>query len=144
MGIAVFYALVIKKPDDASEAESGNELSSDEEWLHKHLTEKDLLNPETLRILENRKANAPLPPEYDFLHTAKAERSGCLNFRNRNSISPPVLLQVQKKISLKYHSVFLPSIFSIFNVELCKNQLRIQQNIRMLIFRIPVCISNNP
>lgn len=74
MALALFYALVIKKPDVDSDDDSGNELGSDEEWLHKHLTEKDLLNPDTLRMLENRKANAPLPPELDFLRTAKAER----------------------------------------------------------------------
>lgn len=74
MALALFYALVIKKPDTDSDMDSGNDLGSDEEWLHRHLKEEDLLNPDTLRMLENRKANAPLPPELDFLRTAKAER----------------------------------------------------------------------
>lgn len=65
---------MIKKPDTGGDDDADNELKSDEEWLHKHLKEEDLLNPETLRMLENRKANAPLPPELDFLRTAKAER----------------------------------------------------------------------
>ena len=72
--LSIFYALVIKKPDDVTEDNAGNDLNSDEEWLHKHLTERDLLDSDTLRMLENRKANAPLPPELDFLRTAKAER----------------------------------------------------------------------
>lgn len=75
LALSIFYALVIKKPDTGGDDDPGNDLKTDEEWLHKHLTEKDLLNPDTLRMLENRKDNAPLPPELDFLRTAKAERS---------------------------------------------------------------------
>jgi len=74
MALSLFYALVIKKPDVDSDDDGDNELQSDEQWLHNHLTEKDLLNPDTLRMLENRKANVPLPPELDFLKTAKEER----------------------------------------------------------------------
>ena len=79
LALALFYALVIKKPDHVEDDDNGNDLGSDEEWLHRHLKEKDLLDPDTLRMLENRKANAPLPPQLDFLRTAKAERYKFLN-----------------------------------------------------------------
>jgi hypothetical protein len=38
------------------------------------LTEDDLKNPSKLRELEKIKLSAPLPPELDFLKTAKEER----------------------------------------------------------------------
>ena len=73
---AIFYALVIKKPEaqDDDDDQVKPDLSKDEEYLHDHLTEKDLEDPQKLRMLEQRKIQATLPPELDFLKTIREER----------------------------------------------------------------------
>ncbi|XP_062611467.1 uncharacterized protein LOC134273293 [Saccostrea cucullata] len=73
---AIFYALVIKKPEaqDDDDVPLKPDLSKDEEYLHDHLTEKDLEDPKKLRMLEQRKTQATLPPELDFLKTIREER----------------------------------------------------------------------
>lgn len=72
--IAVIYAIFIKKPE-ANDDENEKQLEDGEEWLHTHLTEDDLKNPDKMRELEKLKSTAPLPPELDFLKTAREERS---------------------------------------------------------------------
>jgi polycystin 1L2 len=74
--IAIFYALVIKKPEaqDDDDIQLKPDLRNDEEYLHDHLTEKDLEDPQKLRLLEQRKTQATLPPELDFLKTIREER----------------------------------------------------------------------
>nr|XP_034310453.1 uncharacterized protein LOC105340501 isoform X2 [Crassostrea gigas] len=73
---AIFYALVIKKPEaqDDEDDHLKPDLSKDEEYLHDHLTEKDLEDPQKMRMLEQRKIQATLPPELDFLKTIREER----------------------------------------------------------------------
>jgi len=71
--IAIFYAMVIKKPE-ANDDDQETGLDEGEEWLHDHFTEKDLNDPRKLRMLEDMKKSAPLPPELDFLNTVKEER----------------------------------------------------------------------
>ncbi|KAK3094947.1 hypothetical protein FSP39_008255 [Pinctada imbricata] len=74
--LAIFYALVIKKPEaNEDEAQLPTQITNDEELLHKPLTEKDLEDPQVLKMLENLKAQAPLPPEMDFLETVRKERA---------------------------------------------------------------------
>ncbi|XP_055995228.1 uncharacterized protein LOC125649388 [Ostrea edulis] len=74
--VAIFYALVIKRPEaqDEEYEQMKPDLRNDEEYLHDHLTEKDLEDPQKLRLLEQRKTQATLPPELDFLKTIRLER----------------------------------------------------------------------
>ena len=64
--------MVIKKPE--ANDEEDEEFNKDDALLHDHITEKDLKDPKKLQMLEARKLAAPLPPELDFLNTAKQER----------------------------------------------------------------------
>ncbi|CAG2193970.1 unnamed protein product [Mytilus edulis] len=72
--IAVIYAVFIKKPE-ANDDDNDKQLEPGEEWLHSHMTEEDLKNPDKRKELEKMKTSAPLPPELDFLKTAREERS---------------------------------------------------------------------
>ncbi|VDI78620.1 Hypothetical predicted protein [Mytilus galloprovincialis] len=72
--IAVIYAVFIKKPE-ANDDDNDKQLEPGEEWLHSHMTEEDLKNPDKRKELEKMKTSAPLPPELDFLKTAREERA---------------------------------------------------------------------
>ncbi|XP_077979563.1 uncharacterized protein LOC144434915 [Glandiceps talaboti] len=73
--LAMFYALVIKKPDDEEDEPKSAHLANDEEWLHERMTEEELNDPDRLAKLEEQKALSPIkPPDTDEIEEARELR----------------------------------------------------------------------
>jgi len=71
LGLALFFALVIKKPDQDEDVDPG--LEKGEEYLHKHEKQSQKLNAKVRRKL-NKYKNIPLPPTEEYLAAARALR----------------------------------------------------------------------
>ncbi|XP_013386006.1 uncharacterized protein LOC106155635 isoform X2 [Lingula anatina] len=68
--LAVFYALIIKNPDTEDDAGPEEGLKSNEEYLHKNFTDKDVA-----KGLAPAKAKyAPEPPDEEYLKSAREQR----------------------------------------------------------------------
>ncbi len=72
--MALFYTLIIRKPDTDGEENGGTDLRKNEEWIHKHWTDKDLDNPEMKKLVAQYKTNIPEPPDEEYLEAARQER----------------------------------------------------------------------
>ena len=72
--MALFYTLVIRKPDTDGEENGGTDLRKNEEWIHNHWTDKDLDNPEMKKLVAQYKTNIPEPPDEEYLEAARQER----------------------------------------------------------------------
>ena len=64
--LALFYALIIKKPEVADEEDNG--LKKDEEYLHP--VGSDAIQQD----ISARKANVPLPPDPEYLDQMRKTR----------------------------------------------------------------------
>ena len=71
LGLALFFALVIKKPDQDEDVDPG--LEKGEEYLHKHEKQSQKLTAKVRRKL-NKYKNIPLPPTEEYLAAARAMR----------------------------------------------------------------------
>lgn len=69
--LALFFALVIKKP--ANDEDADNSLDKGEEYLHKHVTAEEAKSHDVREALSKYK-NIPLPPCDDYIKAAKEKR----------------------------------------------------------------------
>ncbi len=72
--MALFYTLIIRKPDTDGDENSSTDLKKNEEWIHKHWTDDDLDNPEMRKLVAQYKTNIPEPPGSEYLNAAREER----------------------------------------------------------------------
>jgi len=73
LGLAAFYALVIKSPAVEDDDERDPELQKDEVYIHQHKRAKDVNDPKFRRRLR-RFTKIPLPPSEEYLKAARALR----------------------------------------------------------------------
>lgn len=80
IGLALFYALVIKTPSNDEDVDPG--LEKGQEYLHKHEKQCQKLD-HTIRKKLNKYKNVPIPPTEEYLAAARAMR-----YVEINSIDP--------------------------------------------------------
>ena len=80
LALALFYAIVIRKPDTDEDLNKNPNLKKDEEFLHKQYKEKDINDPEALKAIQQYRTVVPVPPDEEFLREAREERF--VNFIN--------------------------------------------------------------
>lgn len=73
LGLAAFYALVIKGPAVEDEDTRDPDLQKDEVYLHQHKRGKEMNNPRFRRRIKNY-SRIPLPPSEEYLKAARALR----------------------------------------------------------------------
>ena len=71
--MALFFALIWKKPDVEEEDERPTHLQPNEEWMHKHMNEEDMKNPEK-RALVHKYKEGPMEIDHEILRAAREER----------------------------------------------------------------------
>lgn len=73
LGLAAFYALVIKAPAVEDDDERDPELQKDEVYLHNHKRARDINDPKFRRKLRVY-SRIPLPPSEEYLRAARLLR----------------------------------------------------------------------
>ena len=73
LGLAAFYALVIKTPAVEDEDERDPELQKDEVYVHQQKRGKEINNPRFRRRMKHF-TKIPLPPSEEYLKAARALR----------------------------------------------------------------------
>lgn len=73
LGLAAFYALVIKTPATEDEDERDADLQKDEVYLHNYKRAKDINDPKFKKKLKTM-TRIPLPPSEEYLKAARALR----------------------------------------------------------------------
>ena len=71
--MALFFALVIRKPDTEEEDERPSHLKPNEEWMHKHMSAEDMANPSKRAEIE-RYREQPINTDEHILQAAREER----------------------------------------------------------------------
>ena len=73
LGLAAFYALVIKSPAVEDDDERDPDLQKDEVYIHQHKRGSDIKDPRFRKKLKNY-TRIPLPPSDEYLRAARALR----------------------------------------------------------------------
>ena len=71
--MALFFSLIWKKPDTSEEDERASHLKPNEEWMHNHMSEQDMEDPEKRKEIEKFK-DGPLEMDPDIIKAAREER----------------------------------------------------------------------
>ena len=72
--MALFFALIWKKPDTEEEDERHSSLKPNEQWMHEHMTETDMNDPQKKAKILSYKEGGPVPVDDDILKTAREKR----------------------------------------------------------------------
>ena len=73
IAMALFFALIWKKPDVEEEDERPSHLKPNEEWMHKHMSEDDMKDPDKEKEIQ-RYQQGPMEIDHDILKAAREER----------------------------------------------------------------------